>query len=183
MGSTDAKKIRMGSPTGDITLIQEKIPCPVCDTNTASARCARGTCKKCCLEAHYKEEALFKESQQSGAASTNGDSEHAEVAGAEHNGQQEYTPKCEMHLEKIKKEQEKRDKLKAHREAKKARAREIQAEEQSRKAAKKQRQLEHQKRVESKEEGKKTEEREPKKPAQREERERELENGVNGHAA
>lgn len=127
VGSMDAKKVRLGSPTGDIQLVQPTIPCPACNSNTASALCGRGTCKKCCLEAHAREEASFKESQSSGKGED-----------------VEFIPKCEMHLDKMKKEQEKRDKLKAHREAKKKRAKEIQMNEQSRKAAKKELQKQQQ---------------------------------------
>lgn len=121
VGSTDAKRLRAGSPNGNIQVIQPAATCPSCNGNTASARCARGVCKKCCLEKNADEEKAFNEE-----ASTE-NKENGAV----------FQPVCEMHLDKVKKEQEKREQLKAHRQAKKARAQEIQQNEQSRKAAKK----------------------------------------------
>lgn len=92
--------------------------CPICNGNTSSARCSRGTCKKCCLEKNAEEEKAFKK---------NTDKHENSI----------FQPICEMHLEKVKKEQEKREKLKAHRQAKKERAREIQETEKNQKEARK----------------------------------------------
>lgn len=121
VGSTDAKKLRAHSPNRDIQVIQPTVMCPVCNSNNASARCSRGTCKKCCLDKHAEEEKAFKEATQT---SNNEDKEEAH-----------FRPKCEMHLDKVKKEQEKREQLKVHRQAKKERARELQQIEKSQKEA------------------------------------------------
>jgi len=121
VGSTDAKKLRADSPTRDIQVIQPTVMCPICNSNTASARCSRGTCKKCCLDKHAEEEKAFKEATES---TSTGDIEAAH-----------FQPICEMHLEKAKKEQERREQLKAHRQAKKERARELQHVEKSQKEA------------------------------------------------
>lgn len=118
VGSVDVKRLRASSPNGELQIIQPAVMCPICNSNTASARCPRGTCKKCCLEKNAEEETAFKENTKDKEAVT-------------------FTPVCEMHLEKVKKEQEKREKLKAHRQAKKERAREIQETEKSQKEARK----------------------------------------------
>lgn len=110
-----AKKTRENSPIRDIQVLQAPVRCPNCETNMASARCSRHTCKRCCLEKNAEEEQAFKENQA--------------------NEGQEYQPQCEMHLEKVKKAQEQRDQLKAYRQAKKDKAKEIKEVEQSQKEA------------------------------------------------
>jgi hypothetical protein len=111
------KKAREISPIRDVQVLQAPVRCPACNANMASARCSRKTCKKCCLEKNAEEEKAFIESKTNGGLES------------------EYQPLCEMHLEKVKKAQEQRDRLKAYRQAKKDKAKEIKEIEQSQREA------------------------------------------------